>query len=120
MKTISTLLLAILICLTGCVVEQPKPARPWRPFDLGDNMSRGEIVLVTMNNCRWCDMQKNTLNRMDISEFKFKEVNHTLHPETRDEYPATSYPTLYITVDGKEHVLVGYQRERELEKLLQK
>ena len=117
-----TLLIAFVLALglTGCVPNElfEPEQKPRRPFRLGDEVSRGEIVLVTMNSCRYCDMQKAALDRLDLSGYDYQEVNHDEQPQLRERYPANKYPTLYITVDGETKTYVGFQRDRELKRAL--
>jgi hypothetical protein len=105
--------------LTACV-ENTTPSQRSRPLR-GDNLSRGEIVLITVDGCLWCDRQKEVLYGMDLAEWQYSVVNHSTHPDLKRHYPASIYPTLYITKFGGEtKTLTGFQRERQLELHLKK
>lgn len=105
---------ALFLCLMcGCI--QPVQEAPQRRGPFGnDTVSEKTITLVSIDNCLFCDRQKDVISRMDLGEWNIQEVNHSDDIDARSKFPASRYPTLYIKGVKYE----GFHTERQLRRLL--
>lgn len=77
------------------------------------------IVIVSMDNCVWCERQKRELR--DFRDAVVAEVNLTKSPEYSEYFRASSFPTTYVygsdmKLKGR---VVGYRQSSNFKSLLQ-
>lgn len=111
LKPILALAIAIAAVITcGCEPEK-KPKRKPR-------LANTTIVVVSSDGCRWCNKQMDTIGDMksngDLGGVAVRYVNHSRSEKAREDYPADSYPTIYIFRGADYQKLVGYQSRTQI------
>lgn len=63
-----------------------------------------KLLVLTQDNCRYCDMVKNYLVSKNVI---FDVINLSTHPEYQDKYDVMGTPTILL-MDGEEVVAKTY------------
>ncbi len=108
MHLVKHILLALGI-LSGCDNYSPQMSPAAQPAVATSK----SIVVVTKDNCVWCDKQKATIASMQAAG-ELRDVRIVFSYPTKD-YPATAFPTLYCCSGGRCHApLIGYQTRQAI------
>lgn len=111
-------ILLLVLAFVGCdVTELPK--QPQFDRDALRPAKQGKVVVVSRNGCVWCDRQKAALRSLRPAGWDIYEVNHSIDVESRKQYPASVYPTMYICWEsGRCLPVEGFQDEEQLRDIL--
>ena len=107
--------LLALITITGCEPEHaPAPRRRV--------LINYSITVVCRDGCVPCVKQMGLLDEMkkdgDLRGVIVRKADHSRSVAAQEDYPATSFPTLYIKGDSGMHTVEGYQDRNSILRLL--
>jgi thioredoxin 1 len=56
------------------------------------------LLVLTQNNCRYCEQVKQFLNNQDV---EYETINMSDHPEYQEKYDVMGAPTILLLDDGE-------------------